>query len=179
MELPDKLDERRLVRVTGTLPLTHHVSDQEQLNHHLVRATLAPMVDGYAQLLEFSGFQALVRFPGPTRPLRGDAPEPFQSWEWSGNDFVRLFFGVGGELPRLIGVSTFEGAEGVEIDTHPFQLLRGYDASRRWFVARLDGYLRDTVELEVFIVAPTAERRDQLVAGVATLRVVASPNEHS
>ncbi|WP_310570965.1 hypothetical protein [Gemmatimonas sp.] len=51
MELPDKLDERRLVRVTDTLPLTHHVSDQEQLNRHLARATLAPIVDEYEQVV--------------------------------------------------------------------------------------------------------------------------------
>ena len=96
--------------------------------------------------------------------------------KWSRNESVRLFFGVGGELPRLVAVGTFDGAEGVEIDLHPFQLLRGYDELRKSFVARLDGYLRDTIELEVFIVAASAERQDQLMASVATLRLVALPN---
>lgn len=64
---------------------------------------LVPLVDAYEELLTFSGFQARVHFSGPTRALRGDAAEPFQSWEWSGNEFVRLFFGIGGQLPRLIG----------------------------------------------------------------------------
>lgn len=176
MDGPDELDENRLVQISGTLSRTYHVSDQEQLNRGLMLATLPTLHNSYEQRLVFSGVNGVVQFPGPARAQRGDAPEPFQIWEWAPDESVRFTFDVGGELPWLVTASTFDGAEGVQIDARPFQLIRGYDESRQWFIARVEGFLRDTVEMGAVIVAPTAARRDQLVAGVASVRVVASPD---
>lgn len=63
-----------------------------------------------------------------------------------------------------------DGARLVPIDDHAFQWIFAPDESTQRFIARSDGYPHDKPAVIAHVLAPTPERCDEIVAGLALLR---------
>lgn len=160
--------------VPGDMTRSQHVHAQDVLNRALDPLVLAPLSAPYLEQFEAGGYRLQAQLPGPTRAVLVDEGAPFQRWEWADNEFAWLAFDINAALHH--NPSTGEGARLVIIDDRSFQVAFADAESSQRFGARLDGFLREELKLMAHIIAPSTERRDQIVAGIASMRVVASPD---
>lgn len=168
-------DGREYVRVEGTMMRTHHIRDQEALNRALVPLELTILRDPYPQVFEASGYRIAAQLPGPVRAVLADEGPPYQCWHWQKYEFVWIAFDIEAELPHIFYPSTGKDARLVTIDSHPFQVTFAADEGTQRYVARFFGYLHDKLAIDVYLMAPSPERRDELIAGIASMRVLKLP----
>ena len=163
----------RFALVRGEMTRAQHVHAQEILNRGLEPLALASLSDPYPERFETDGYVLDLLLPGPARAVLVDEGTPFHRWGWAHNEFACLAFDIDAGVHG--NPSTGNDVLLVTIDGRAFQVSFATDESTQRFVARFDGFLREEMALTVHIMAPSSERRDQIVAGIATMRVVASP----
>jgi hypothetical protein len=160
--------------IRGGMTRTQHVGAQEVLNRALEPLAIASLSDPYSEQFDEGGYRIDVRLPGPARAVLVDVGPPFQRWEWADNDYVCLAFDMDAGLHHI--PVTGKDVHLVMIDDRAFHASLVADESTQRFGANLYGFLRERLGLTVHIIAPSSERRDQIIAGIASMRVVASPD---
>lgn len=168
-----RVDQTRFVSAGREMTRSQHVHAQDVLNRKLEPLALASLGDPYPERFEADGYMLDLLLPGPARAMLVDKGPPFQMWNWANNEYAWLGFDLNAGFEG--NPSTAKDTRLVKIDGRAFKVSFAADESTQRFAARLSGFLSEEMALEVHIMAPSSERRDQIVAGIATMRVVASP----
>jgi hypothetical protein len=110
---------------------------------------------------------------GATATVMEWPDESWQGWQWSRHECVVLHVERDPALLREVVTHAAPGFSRLDIVGRPMCVWRVAPGDSGWaanaYAGHLDGYLDDTTGFWGQVVAPTEERRETLLAGLATL----------
>ena len=159
----------------GSGPPPFRVADQERLAAALPACPLARLDPGALSTVPLRPYAATVRLPDARAATDEDVPDS-TGQAWRRPDGARLIVSAR-RRPELPGLHALEGPGpggcGLRPADRPMPV--GFRTEPRrgggtWHRAWVSGFLDDTTEFFVDVIAPSAGRRDSLLAALGTLR---------
>ena len=178
---PDYPPLSELVNAVGSDELRFHVRDEEAAVADLPSSPLMSLADVEATRVELAIYPVALRLPdlGVAETMEVPDAGRWQGWRWAAHEFILMHADQNPDLPRLALITVARpGLWRLDILGRPMCVWRAAPGDAGWaanaYLAEVRGFLDDATEFWAQAVAPTAVRREQLLAAVATLERIAS-----
>jgi hypothetical protein len=168
----------------GDGPPAYHVRDEEARIATIVPCALAPLVRAELTSVALGPYAATVWLPSLELAEAKEVPDAtWQSWEWPSGESILLYAQRDPELPGVHALTLPNSSMcHVIVAGRPMRVRRFGPGDPAWrgdgHVAEVHGFLDDRTSFWAQLEAPTAERRDLLLAALCTLEV-AEPERRS
>ena len=162
----------------GDDPPAYHVRDEEARIATLVPCELAPLARAELTPVALGPYAATLWLPSPELAEATEVPDAtWQGWEWRSGGSIMLYAQRDPELPGVHALTLPNSSMShVIVAGRPMRVRRFGPGDPAWrgdgHVAEVRGFLDDRTNFWAQVEAPTAERRDLLLAALCTLEVV-------
>ncbi len=170
----------------GATPhLPHRVRDEIALIRQLPPCQLRVVAQHATPQAALATYPAVFHLPRFEQAELMDGPEhAWQGWQWADWEYLLIYVTRDPHLPRL-GSLTAAAPSHCQLMVHrsPMRIRRFSPGDSEWrgegFSGDVAGFLDERTQFWAQSVAPTAERRDKLLAAIGTLRGTAARNRSS
>jgi len=178
---PDDPPLSELVNAVGSDEPPFHVRDEEAVVAGLPSSPLISLAGVEATRVELAIYPVALRLPdlGAAETMEVPGDGRWQGWRWAAHEFILMHADQNPDLPHLAFVTVPSPAlSRLDILERPMCVWRAAPGDAGWaanaHLAEVRGFLDDATEFWAQAVAPTAVRREQLLAAVATLERLTS-----
>ena len=161
---------------SGDTPsLPYHIREELALIRELPKCSLPTPDRDAATQVALATYPAALWIPTFERAEMMEGPEPaWQGWQWGPWEYLLLYLDHDADLPRLSQLTVAAPSHWqLTVADVPMRLRRYAPGDPEWrgqgFAGEIKGFLDEHTNFWAQSVAPTEQRRDELLGAVVTL----------